>query len=98
MDTNRVFGTYYAELREVVNPGVISAPLFVEGVISENEKEDVDNMMISRHHRMDRLLSAVRRTIRVDRNSFYIFLEVLDAVEEYKPLVLRMRSDLAGEL
>ena len=98
MDPDRVFVKNYAVLRKKVNPRYIAAPLHAKGLISDYERECFDKMMLSRRHGMDRLLSAVCRTISVDRNNFYIFLEVLDGFAEYKPLVQRMISYLAGEL
>ena len=63
----------------------------IKGLISKSEIECIDYAMLSPHHKMDILLSAVHRRIIVDRNNFYIFLEVLDGFVEYKPLVLRMK-------
>ena len=79
-----------------VHPDDIAAELLSKGVITENEKAEVDHVMYTVHVRMDKLLTAVHRAIHVHENNFLIFLEVLDAIRKYKDLVKRMKASMAG--
>ena len=94
MDTERVFFKYYAELWTIVNPNDITGHLFLKGLISMSEKDDVYNAMHSRDNSMRKLLSAVQRAIEMDNSAFYNFLKVLDGFPKYKLIVERMRSEL----
>ena len=91
-----VFQQYYANLKATVNPDDIAAELFAKGVITMHEKEEVNHRMYTLHVRMDKLLTAVHRAIRIHNNNFHIFLEVLDAIPKYEFLVRRMRAALQG--
>ena len=75
-----------------VHPDDIAAELFTKGVISENEKAEVDHVMYTVHVRMDKLLTAVQRAIRAHDNNLHIFLKVLDEIPKYKDLVKRMKA------
>ena len=75
-----------------VHPDDIAAELFSKGVITENEKTEVDHVMYTVHVRMDKLLTAVQRAICAHDNNFHIFLEALDAIPKYKDLVKRMKA------
>ena len=43
------------------------------------------------HVRMDKLLTAVWRAIRIDKHVFYVFMEVLGANAKYGGLVEKMK-------
>ena len=79
-----------------VHPDDIAAGLFAKGVITDSEKAEVDHVMYTDHVRMDQLLTAVQRAIRVQDNNLHIFLEVLDAIPKYKDLVKRIKASMAG--
>ena len=54
-------------------------------------------MMYTAPQRMDKLLPAVQRAIRIRSDKFHIFLEVLlDAAPKYEDLVVRMKAKLEG--
>ena len=65
---------------------------------TNNEKEDADNKMHSRGDRMDQLLSAVQRAIKIKKENFRIFLDVLENAGEgkYMKLVKKMRGGPAS--
>lgn len=91
---DQVFHTwrkFYAELREKVNPSDITAHMYSKGLISSSERDDADNKMHCDVDRMDKLLPAVERAINIDKNNFYIFLDVLDKVPKHKHLVQTIR-------
>ena len=100
MDTERrVFSKYYAELRDTVNPSDIAEHLWLGNYsISYHQKEEAYKEMYSERVRMNKLLLNVERTITDNRVKLYTFLEFLNRFPKYKPLVQKMRSDLAGEL
>ena len=87
---------YYSELRKCVAPDDIAADLLTRHVITDGEKADVDVMMFPIPVRMDKLLSAVQRGIRVDKKNFHTFLEVLTENARYKALADRMKATLQG--
>ena len=86
------FKKYYGELRDQVYPSDIAAHLYAKGLISDNERDDACNVVHSEGHRMDRLLPAVERAIRIDKKNFYIFMDILDRVPKYKCLVQSMKD------
>lgn len=90
------FVRYYQELRDTLNPCDITALLFSKDLISITEKAEIENMNFSVFQRMDKLLPAVQRAIKADKNNFYIFLEILSAIHRNKVIVERMRATLAG--
>ena len=95
MEEAAVFGEYYAELRMAVYPDDIAAGLLTKDVITNNEKAEVDVITLAIPARMDKLLAAVQRAIRVHKNKFHIFLEVLlGAGDKYKILVEKMKARL----
>ena len=95
-EEGRVFKHYYAELKQQVNPSDVVAHLYAKEVISDSERDDADNKMLSDGDRMSRLLPAVERAIRMDNKKFYTFLDVLEASDpKYKPLVKNMKDAFA---
>ena len=94
------FIEFFPDLRDNVDPRDITAALLKNKIISNNEKEDADNKMHSRGDRMDHLLSAVQRAIRMDENKFYVFLDVLEKAGggKYIPLVQKMKGGTKGEV
>lgn len=92
----KVIVYYYATLKQQVNPSDVVANLYAKSIISETERADADNKMHSTFDRMDSLLPAVERAIRIDKKNFYTFLEVMETADpKYKLLVQNMRDTLA---
>ena len=92
-----VFVKFYDELRRNVHPDDIAAALLARDVITDSEKAEVDLMMYTAPQRMDKLLPAVQRAIRIRSDKFHTFLKVLlDAAPKYEDLVVRMKAKLEG--
>ena len=96
MDTVAVFVKYFPELKDVVNPSDITAPLFAKGLLTDDEKYHADNTMHSPGERMNKLLDAVRKAIQSDSTKMKIFIDILGTIAKYNALVDRMRRNLAG--
>ena len=92
----KVFVKYFPQLQQVVNPSDITASLFAKGLLTEDEKYNADNPLHSPGVRMDKLLGAVMKAIQIDSKNLNIFLDILEAIAKFKPLVDKMRRDLAG--
>ena len=89
----KVFVKYYPKLKEVVNPGDITASLFAKGLLSADEKDSADHMMHTHGDRMTKLLDGVRRAIKGDTKKFYIFLHILGTVPKYEVLVKKISEE-----
>lgn len=87
-----VFVQFYSKLRENVDPDDISAELFAKGIISRNEKADVDIRMFTPQVRMDKLLAAVQRSIHISPQRFDTFVDILEQ-KKYKDLAAEMREN-----
>ena len=87
-----VFVTFFAKLKENVNPDDISAQLYAKCLISSYEKEDIDLRTLAPHVRMDKLLAAVQKAIKIDPSNYEKFLEILDKEKKYSNLVKEMRG------
>ena len=94
----KVFVKYFPQLQQVVNPSDITASLFAKGLLREDEKESAENTIHNSGVRMDKLLGAVMKAIQIDSKNLSIFLDILGAIAKYKPLVDKMRRDLAGNM
>lgn len=93
MDESEVFVKYFAELRvKVADPEGIAADLYDRHVITENEKNVIANRMSAAQ--MDKLLPAVQQAIRINKKTFDIFMEVLQA--QYADLVEEMNAARKG--
>ena len=71
-----------------------AAHLYAKGLISSSERDDAVYKMHSEGDRMDWLLLAVEKAIRIDKMNFYTFLDILDKVSKYKYLVHNIRDTL----
>ena len=67
-DVAELFVTFFAKLRENVTPEDISEHLFAKGLITSCEKADTDIQTLTSQVRMDKLLAAVHKGIRLDRS------------------------------
>ena len=95
-----VFIKSYEDLRDKVNPRDIAEHLWngQYAISHQKQTEDAYNEKYSECVRMNKLLPYVELTITDNSVMLYTFLEFLDRFWKNKPLVQKMRSDLAGEL
>ena len=91
-DVEELFHTFFAKLRENVTPEDISAHLFAQSLITSCEKADIDLQTFSPQVRMDKLLAAVHKGIRIDPSNYEKFLEILGKEKKYSTLVKEMRG------
>ena len=82
---------FYSELVEQLHPGDITAKLYTRNIISNSEKEEIDQMVLTLERRNILLLEALKRAINIDYHNFSEFLSCLD---EYDELVGRIRNKL----
>ena len=87
-----LFVTFFAKLRENVNPDDISAHLFAQNLITSCEKAEIDLQTFTTLVRMDKLLAAVHKGIRLDPRNYEKFLEILGKEKKYSTLVKEMRG------
>ena len=87
-----MFVTFFAKLKENVNPDDISAHLFARGLITSSEKAEIDLLTITPLVRMDKLLVAVHKGIKLDRSNYEKFLEILGKEKKYSTLAKEMRG------
>ena len=90
-----MFLTFYAKLREAVNPDDISAQLLANDVITSNEKAEIDLPSCTTQARMDKLLAALQRAIHISPQNYEKFLDILGKHRKYSPLVQQMRGKVA---
>ena len=90
-----MFPTFFAKLREAVNPDDISAQLLANYVITTSEKAEIDLLSCTTQVRMDKLLAAVQRAIHISPQNYEKFLVILDNHRRYSPLVQEMRGKVA---
>ena len=86
------FVSFFAKLRDNVNPDDISAHLFARNVITNSEKAEGDHLMYTQQVRMDKLLAAVQKAIEIDSQNYETFLDILGNEGKYAALVKEMRS------
>ena len=58
-----------------MNPDCISAHLHAHNLITSSEKAEIDLQTFTPLERMDKLLAAVHKAIRIDPSNYEIFLE-----------------------
>lgn len=93
MDERKLFTRYFAELKKsVTNPEEIAAQLLGRHVITNSERDAAVNTTSATQ--MDKLLCAVQRAIRIKKENFDIFMEVLE--EHYADLVEKMKAARKG--
>ena len=91
-DVAQLFVSFSAKLRENVNPDCISAHLHAHNLITSSEKAEIDLPTFTPLVRMDKLLAAVHKAIRIDPSNYEIFLEILGKEKKYSNLVKEMRG------
>ena len=91
-DVEKKFVSFFAKLRENVNPDDIAAQLLAKHVISQSEKADIDLLPCTLPKRMDKLLEAVHRAINIDPTNYKTFLDILGIELKYSALVQEMRG------
>ena len=90
------FKAIYADLQSQLNPDDISAELFSAGLLTESEIDEINNFMLPPRQRVSILLRAVRRSIAVDAANFSTFLNILDSIDRYKPIVAKAKNIQPG--
>ena len=85
-DVAQLLVSFYAKLRENVNPDCISACLYAHNLITSSEKAEIDLPTFTPLVRMDKLLAAVHKAIRIDSCNYEIFLEILGKEKKYSKL------------
>ena len=87
--------SFFAKLRENVNPDDISTHLFANDMITKSEKAELDNVTLTQQGRMDKLLAAVQRAISINPQMYETFLDILDQNARYSTLVKEMRGKVS---
>ena len=90
-----VFVNFISKLRENVNPYDICSHLLAQGMITSNEKAEIDNQMLIPQRRMDKLLTAVQKAINIDPEKCETFAKILGKERKYSALVKEMRGNFA---
>ena len=91
-DVAQLFVSFSATLREIVNPDCITAHLHAHNLITSGEKAEIDLQTFTPLVRMDKLLAAVHRAIKIDPNNYEIFVEILGKEKKYSTLVKELRG------
>ena len=86
------FRSMWSLLQSSINPQDISGILYEKKLISKSEREEIDNVRNTRHNRITALLECVERMIRIDKETFWIFLEVLKP--EYNKLAMQLQTQV----
>ena len=92
MDAQSCFRSMYADFQRQLNPADISADLYAAGLVTENELEDVNNLMQSDMVRASAMLRAVGRAINTEPKNLFIFLDILERVDRHKVTAKRARG------
>ncbi|KAL5469233.1 hypothetical protein EMCRGX_G030458 [Ephydatia muelleri] len=91
-----IFRINYHQLSEALNPDDITAELYSTGLISQAEKDEIEVAGQTKQCKTAKLLDAVRRAINTKPNNFDTFLNVLNRLQKYRPLVKKIKK--LGEL
>ena len=94
----KAFQSTWAKLEDAVNPCDISGRLFAERVISNTERQEIDDPYSPVNKKIKALLTAVRRAIHSDATVFYKFMKVLEQEKKYKGLVNSLKSSVKGTM
>ena len=86
------FKAIYADLINQLNPDDITAELFSAGLLTNSEIDEIDNFMLTPRKRMSVLLRAVHRSIFIDPANFSTFLNIVDRIDRYKPIVEKAKN------
>ena len=76
-----------------MNASDVTAEMFSRKMISEIEMGEINNKQTMQEKNMA-LLEALKRAIHIDYKNFSMFLNILEAVGTYKPLVLRINAEM----
>ena len=88
------FRRMWSSLQSTINPRDISGILYEKEIISRVEREEIDNERETRHTRTTALLQHVERKIIMDKNNFWIFVEVLKGTAKYNQLAMQLQSQV----
>ena len=92
-DEHEAFRRMWSSLQSTINPRDISGILYEKEIISRVEREEIDNERETRYTRTTALLKHVERKINMDKNNFWIFVEVLKTAK-YNQLAMQLQSQV----
>ena len=86
-----IFQVYFHEMSTVLHPDEFGSRLFSANLISDEEKAGASiPSYMTEKQRMEKLLEAVQKAIRIDKGNFRIFWLIMYTVEKYKSLAVKM--------
>ena len=94
MDAQTCFRSMYADFQKQLNPAEISGDLFVAGLITETEQEEMNNLMHPARQRATTMLAALQRAIKINPGNLTKFLDILDTVVLYQDIAKKARGKL----
>ena len=86
------FRAIYAGLQSQLNPDEITGKLYSKGLLTMCEKDEINNSTCASTKRMAKLLDIVERAIHANGANYETFLDILDSIPQYKPIVEKERN------
>lgn len=87
------FKAIYADLQNI-NPDEVTGRLYSAGLLVKSDKDDINDLHV-RTTKVNKLLDAVEKAISIKPDNFFTFLNILDSIPLYKPIVEKARTMLS---
>ena len=94
MDAHTCFRSMYTDFQKQLNPAEIAGDLFVAGLITETEQDEMNNVMHPARQRATTMLAALQRAIKINPENLSKFLDILEKVALYQDIATKARGKL----